>query len=77
MRARTSESQYDHRVFRRLSREIGLRHPRDRSGLHVHDVRHRFAIRKSTPALTLADLDATFIGAFLTDLEVQRLISED
>src|SRR5258707_8503396 len=29
-------------------------------------------LRKSPSALTLADLDATFIGAFLTDLEVTR-----
>ena len=29
-------------------------------------------LRKSPSALTLADLDATFIGAFLTDLEVRR-----
>ena len=29
-------------------------------------------LRKSPSALTLADLDATFIGAFLTDLEVKR-----
>ncbi|MGY4485347.1 site-specific recombinase XerD [Bradyrhizobium sp. LM3.2] len=29
-------------------------------------------LRKSPSALTLADLDTTFIGAFLTDLEVKR-----
>jgi Phage integrase, N-terminal SAM-like domain len=29
-------------------------------------------LRKSPSALTLADLDATIIGAFLTDLEVKR-----
>lgn len=29
-------------------------------------------LRKPPSALTLADLDATFIGAFLTDLEVKR-----
>ena len=29
-------------------------------------------LRKSPSALTLADLDATFIGAFLTDLETKR-----
>src|SRR6266566_1897698 len=33
---------------------------------------HRWRLRKSPSALTLADLDATFIGAFLTDLEVKR-----
>lgn len=32
-------------------------------------------LRKSPSALTLADLDATFIGAFLTDLEVKRGVS--
>jgi integrase len=37
--------QYVHRVFWRLSREIGLRRPGDRSGPRVHDFRHRFAIR--------------------------------
>jgi integrase len=34
-----------HRVFWRLSREIGLRGPLDRTGPRVHDLRHRFAIR--------------------------------
>jgi integrase/recombinase XerD len=29
-------------------------------------------LRKPPSALTLTDLDATFIGAFLTDLEVKR-----
>jgi integrase len=37
--------QYVHRVFWRLSREIGLRRPGDRSGPRVHDFRHRFAIQ--------------------------------
>ncbi len=37
--------QYVHRVFWRLSREIGLRRPGDHSGPRVHDLRHRFAIR--------------------------------
>jgi integrase len=37
--------QYVHRVFWRLSREIGLRRPDDRTGPRVHDFRHRFAIR--------------------------------
>jgi len=37
--------QYVHRVFWRLSREIGLRCPGDRTGPRVHDFRHRFAIR--------------------------------
>jgi integrase len=33
-----------HSVFRRLSREIGLRRPGDPAGPRVHDFRHRFAI---------------------------------
>jgi len=37
--------QYVHRVFWRLSREVGLRRPGDHSGPRVHDFRHRFAIR--------------------------------
>ena len=37
--------QYVHRVFWRLSREIGLRRPGDHAGPRVHDFRHRFAIR--------------------------------
>lgn len=37
--------QYVHRVFWRLSREIGLRRPGDHSGPRLHDFRHRFAIR--------------------------------
>ena len=34
-----------HYVFWRLSREIGLRRPGDRTGPRIHDFRHRFAIR--------------------------------
>ena len=37
--------QYVHRVFWRLSREIGLRRLGDHSGPRVHDFRHSFAIR--------------------------------
>jgi integrase len=37
--------QYVHRVFWRLSREIGLRRTGDRTGPRVHDFRHRFAIQ--------------------------------
>jgi integrase len=37
--------QYVHRVFWRLSREIGLRRPDDRVRPRVHDFRHTFAIR--------------------------------
>jgi integrase len=37
--------QYVHRVFWRLSREIGLRRPSESSGPRVHDLRHSFAIR--------------------------------
>jgi integrase len=34
-----------HRVFWRLSREIGLRRPGDSTGPRVHDLRHTFAMR--------------------------------
>jgi integrase len=34
-----------HRVFRRLSREIGLRRPGDGTGPRVHDLRHTFVMR--------------------------------
>ena len=37
--------QYVHRVFWRLSREIGLRRHGDHTGPRVHDFRHRFAVR--------------------------------
>jgi integrase len=37
-----------HRVFLRLSREIGLRRPGDRTGPRIHDFRHRFAITTLT-----------------------------
>lgn len=37
--------QYVHRVFWRLSREIGLRRPGDSSGPRVHDLRHSFSVR--------------------------------
>jgi integrase len=37
--------QYVHRVFWRLSHEVGLRQPGDHVGPRVHDLRHRFAIR--------------------------------
>ena len=37
--------QYVHRIFWRLSREIGLRRPGDHTGPRVHDFRHRFAIQ--------------------------------
>jgi integrase len=37
--------QYVHRVFWRLSREIGLRRPGDHTGPRIHAFRHRFAIR--------------------------------
>ena len=32
------------RTFRRISRQIGLRGPKDRRGPRLHDLRHRFAI---------------------------------
>lgn len=37
--------QYVHRVFWRLSREIGLRRAGDHTGPRIHDFRHSFAIR--------------------------------
>jgi len=37
--------QYVHRVFWRLSREIGLRRAGDHTGPRVHDFRHSFAVR--------------------------------
>lgn len=37
--------QYVHRVFWRLSREIGLRRAGDHTGPRIHDLRHRFAMR--------------------------------
>ncbi len=36
--------QYVHRVFWRLSRQIGLRRKGQRNGPRVHDLRHRFAV---------------------------------
>jgi integrase len=36
--------QYVHRVFWKLSRQIGLRAPSDHTGPRVHDLRHRFAV---------------------------------
>lgn len=37
--------QYVHRVFWRLSRQIGLRQHGQRNGPRVHDLRHRFAVQ--------------------------------
>jgi integrase len=34
-----------HRIFWRLSREIGLRRPGDSTGPRIHDLRHSFAVR--------------------------------
>jgi integrase len=36
--------QYVHRVFWKLSRQIGLRSPTDHVGPRLHDFRHRFAV---------------------------------
>lgn len=36
--------QYVHRVFWKLSRQIGLRSPTDHTGPRLHDFRHRFAV---------------------------------
>jgi len=53
--------QYVHRVFWRLSREIGLRRPGDHSGPRVHDFRHRFAIR-------------TLLGWYREGTDVERML---
>ncbi len=37
--------QYVHRVFWRLSREIGIRRAGERNGPRIHDFRHRFAVQ--------------------------------
>lgn len=37
--------QYVHRVFWRLSRQIGLRQEGKRDGPRIHDLRHRFAVQ--------------------------------
>ncbi len=37
--------QYVHRVFWRLSRQIGLRQEGNRDGPRIHDLRHRFAVQ--------------------------------
>lgn len=51
--------QYVHRVFWRLSREIGLRRPGDHAGPRVHDFRHRFAI-------------CTLLGWYRKGLDVEK-----
>ena len=50
--------QYVHRVFWRLSREIGLRRPGDHVGPRVHDFRHRFA--------------CTLLGWYREGIDVQK-----
>lgn len=37
--------QYVYRVFWQLSRQIGIRHPGERHGPRIHDLRHRFAVQ--------------------------------
>jgi integrase len=61
--------QYVHRVFWRLSREIGLRRPGDHSGPRVHDFRHRFAIwtllgwyREGTDVERMLPVLSTYLG---------------
>lgn len=61
--------QYVHRVFWRLSREIGLRRPGDHSGPRVHDFRHRFAIwtllgwyREGTDVEKMLPVLSTYLG---------------
>ncbi len=51
--------QYVHRVFWRLSREIGLRQVGEHTGPRIHDLRHRFAIR-------------TLLGWYRDGLEVEQ-----
>ncbi|MFO1157314.1 MAG: tyrosine-type recombinase/integrase [Reyranellaceae bacterium] len=51
--------QYVHRVFWRLSRQIGLRRPGDHTGPRVHDFRHGFAIR-------------TLLGWYRRGIDVER-----
>jgi len=51
--------QYVHRVFWRLSREIGLRRVGEHTGPRIHDLRHRFAIR-------------TLLGWYRDELEVEQ-----
>ena len=51
--------QYVHRVFWRLSREIGLRRAGDHTGPRVHDFRHRFAIQ-------------TLLGWYCEGLDVEQ-----
>ena len=77
--------QYVHRVFWRLSREVGLRRPGDHSGPRVHDFRHRFAIRtllagiarepmsSSSPALS----PTSVTPACATPIGISRLSGAD
>jgi integrase len=51
--------QYVHRVFWRLSREIGLRRPGNPARPRVHDFRHRFAIR-------------TLVGWYREEIDVEK-----
>lgn len=40
--------QHVHQVFWKLSRQIGLRGPKDHTGPRIHDLRHRFAVETLT-----------------------------
>lgn len=40
--------QHVHQVFWKLSRQIGLRGPKDHTGPRIHDFRHRFAVETLT-----------------------------
>lgn len=40
--------QHVHQVFWKLSRQIGLRGPKDHTGPRIHDLRHRFAVEALT-----------------------------
>jgi integrase len=61
--------QYVHRVFWRLSRQIGLRGPSDHTGPRLHDFRHRFAVetlvswyRSGQPVEQLLPVLSTYLG---------------
>jgi integrase len=61
--------QYVHRVFWRLSRQIGLRGPADHAGPRLHDFRHRFAVqtlvswyRSGQPVEQMLPVLSTYLG---------------
>ncbi len=61
--------QHVYTVFWRLSRQIGLRKPTDRTGPRIHDFRHRFAVgtlvhwyRSGQPIEQLLPVLSTYLG---------------